>query len=495
MSTVISTAPMTHTSVIATTTSQRYRYSHLLVLYESSAPHPSLPVAKRILHQTHVDAPIISFPENDSFVTKIHFGVESHTHNDEKNNEEDSTAAATQLLLSTFADAMTDMRSIIKAECGVKSQVTPIGNGNGAVREWRIDHNDGGRDVLLQHTIIKRPAANPNKVAEATTRVNYTKSKNADIVRLDHLAMDEATFPATAFQLGQRSSMTQVQLSHSNFITLPPQFWNAFANITQLNLSNNEFLRTLPNDIASLVKLTHLALTDCKNLQSLPQSLVLLKPTLQEIDLYGCVALTYPPHAVAVKCGLATQLEHSRAGVVAMLDYMNDPLSFLSFSLSAAKRALNASASVLVYPPLSIAVRDVRLAFGFAGLSQYAEYEVVCQCNSVEWSVWRRYSQFKALYDAAVDELPKYMSGFLPSMPDRTFSAHCIDDETTADRRLRLDAIMRVISDFDVRNERKRRNEKNGNADEACKSSRALSEIDVFAEFVEYAQHKNQIKA
>jgi len=61
---------------------------------------------------------------------------------------------------------------------------------------------------------------------------------------------------------------------------------------------------------------------------------------LEELSLFGCINLSFPPHQVAVRANVATQTGMSVAGVRAIQNYIADPTSWLSFNLDHAKKMM-----------------------------------------------------------------------------------------------------------------------------------------------------------
>jgi hypothetical protein len=281
------------------------------------------------------------------------------------------------------------------------------------------------------------------KLEEVKQQIDFSLAKRKDSVRLDYNNLDENTLPEEVFGLMKNENLQQLQMSHSNYIFVPSKVFDVFQNLTALDLSDNKFLFTLPNAINKLRQLKTLNLVNCVNLVSLPMSLTDLKPVLTRLELFQCTALKFPPHAVAVKLGLAIHKEaqgNTKERVEKCLDYMRDPRTMLTWGKERSETKSGSEIKLEVTVPLS------KQAWG----EKYIEYHInVLYSFSKQWQIRRRYTQMKAFYKQAqslFNGLKLATKDKFPPFPKGRFESHTTDQAVCRERALQFQAILQFLA-------------------------------------------------
>ena len=479
-----SAATSTAASAAALGTGRRFDYVHVLLLVEHFKPLPSLPVNTRIIAQVEAPINLTMASDDDRFLDSIDYSplpklVQTNqqrwTHNDAQHEEKTNSphgseiVIAQQALLAGFHSMIGQMRRHYGAQSAVDWQpqtspqyMTEYNVQLETLRNVRNPVNPAGDSrYSIMHTLVRRQLATQGKEAEARQKIEYvlqSKSKRDTSVRLDYLNLNELTVPAELFELPAQKDIHEVNMSHSNFLYFPTSFCQSFTAIRTLDLSNNQQLFHVPAEIALLRQLTHLNLTDCTQLLSLPLSLPKLKGSLKQLLLFGCTQLSFPPYCVAVRAQVATLEGQSEAGVRGVIEYVENPQSWLSFNLNEMKRRIDAQPSKPridpVYNRVTLTVPSFRRAMDGGS---YIEYEIHVQCCNNEWSVYRRFSAFRSFVSELEAGMPAAEFGVLGKLPGKTWSLHEEDAALCEERRAAMEALCLGLREWEGLNDRRRR--------------------------------------
>ena len=500
-----SAATSTSASAANIGTGRRFDYVHVLLLVEHFKPLPSLPINTRIIAQVESPINLTVASDDDRFLDTIDYTplpklvqANQQRWTDDAAHEEKTNAAhgsevliAQQALLAGFHSMLGQMRRHYGQQSSVNWQpqtspqyLTEYTVQLETLRNVRNPVNPAGDSrYSIMHTMVRRQLATQGKQAEALQKIDYvlhSTSKRDTAVRLDYLNLNELTVPAELFALPGQKDIHEVNMSHSNFLYFPTSFCASFREIRTLDMSSNQQLFHVPAEIALLKQLTHLNLTDCTQLLSLPLSLPKLKGSLKQLLLFGCTQLSFPPYCVAVRAQIATLEGQSEAGVRGVLEYVENPQSWLSFNLNEMKRRVEADAHKPridpVYNRLTLSIPAFRKA------TDHVEYEVHVQCCNSEWSVYRRFSAFRSFVGELEGAMAAAEFGRLGKLPGKTWSLHEEDAGLCEERRVAMEALCLGLREWDGLNERRRR-ESVGRSEQ--KGTRGLFEMPFVRAFVE----------
>lgn len=445
---------------------RRYDYVHVLLLVERFRPISSLPVNQRVIQQ--INQTINIQPINDDFLKTI-----DYTHVMQRVVDGDDEKQAANQTTHPSLDDLHKAACVASLEVGLKQSITLIKKRFGPkstinqkssisdnyLHEWSINPEDQtiksinspnkqavNSTYFLLHDLIKRSQANQSRISEAQAKINQSITQKKPVIRLDYLDLNEDIVPLQdLYKLSHNQthnqSINEINLSHNSFLYFPLEFCNNFGQLTKLDLSNNKSIYHLPAEVGTKLRsLQSINLIDCKNLISLPLTLPNLT-RLTSLELFGCVALAFPPHAACVKAQIATQEGNSPAGVKAMLDYIADPLSFVDFSLLGAKKNFKAGP-----------VDRVNIScpcFRQAWKESYIEYELLIEFRAVSWTIWRRYSQVLKFADELKDLMEPTAWANMHQLPGKSWSLHEDSEEICQERLQAINQLFCQLSDQD----------------------------------------------
>ena len=485
---------------------RRAEYVHVLLLVEEFTPLSTLPLNTRVIAQTESPIDLTLPSDDDHFLHSIDYSALPTLLPSTTLPSPPPPTAATphsshvHIAQHSLLLALHSMLTLLRRHYGPQSTISPPPNSptpttpsSSSPTRYPVHlqtltnvtnpiNPKGDSTYSLIHHLTRRPLSTQGKVTEALAKVAYVASRpSAQQLRLDYLALNETTVPSELFELRGRD-VREVTLAFNHFLYFPPRLCDSFTQLRVLNMSGNRELFHVPAEVGKLTQLQVLDLTDCSNLISLPLTLPSLTH-LTHLHLFGCTNLTFPPHAVALRTQLATQGEgQSLAGVRGLLDYIRNPQSFLSFNLNEAKRALTRTVvRSEVYNAMRLGVVGFRTAYG----GGYVEYELRVAMCGVEWVVWRRFSQFRALVEELERLLPAAEWARLAKLPGKTWALHEEDGEVCEERRKAMDALCEGLRQFEERNEKQRHAEVKEGRGKGGKRVKGLNELGVVRTFFE----------
>ena len=502
--TVAESSSSSSSALIASPTSipcRRFEYVHVLLLVEQFRPISSLPTNTRVIAQTEQSIDLTLSSDDDHFLTTAdysalpkHIAAARWPSPAEEKNASVPHAEQLHVARQSLLTSILSMLSLIHKHYGAKSSIDYHGTTHAGQTLYPVSletlravqnpvNAKGDSTYALLHHLVKRQLSTQGKTQEACNKVAFVQSRrDVSAIRLDYLSLNEVTVPRELFELGEKEGIREVNLSFNHFLYFPPNFCQAFTHLTHVALAGNRELFHVPAEIARLQRLQTLDLTDCTNLISLPLTLPNLK-NLRELRLFGCVNLAFPPHAVVVRAQIATQEGQSEAGVQGVLQYIRDPLSWLSFNLNEAKKAWKSRAKKdEVYNTLRLTVPSFRKAYA----GNYVEYEIRMESHEVEWTVWRRFSQFRSFCEELEKNMGEKEWAKLAKLPGRTWALHEEDVECCEERRKAMDALCEGLRQFEENNAKQRHAQaKAGAAGKGAKKVKGLNEMPFVRTFFE----------